>query len=69
MPTVKILNGFVVETPRGVFLGGTTADLSDQEIADNPGKTEALIVAPVVEAAPVFARGRVDPAPAVPAEN
>lgn len=66
MPTVKILNGFVVETPRGVFLGGTTADLSDQEIADNPGKTEAL---PIAEVAPTFSRSRADQPPAVPTES
>lgn len=73
MPIVKILHGFVVETSRGVFLGGTTADLSDSEIADNPSKTEALLTeeaAPTIgEPAPTFMRIRADQPPVAPKES
>ena len=47
---VKIHEGFVVRTDRGVFCGGTVAELSQEEIDANPGTTteiEVVIATPV----------------------
>ena len=42
MPRVKIQEGQTVRTERGVFFGGTEADLTDDEVAAN-----LMITAPI----------------------
>ena len=50
---VKITPGFVATTPRGVFLGGTEAELSQEEIDAQP-----LGAITVIDAAPKLAFSR-----------
>jgi hypothetical protein len=56
MPRVKIQEGQSVVTSRGVFFGGTEADLTDEEIAANPMIATPIDPPPVI--VPDFIRQR-----------